>query len=59
MIEKKTNLELDREHGGKPLDRESFVCLLGHFATLLTGPIFNCKILGLRVSVDANSACFL
>ena len=51
VAEKNTNLELNGEHRGKPLDRESFVRLLRDLPTLLTGPVFNREILRLRKSV--------
>ena len=47
-IGRNANLELDGQYRGKPLDRESFVGLLRDLATFLTGPVFDCNVLGLR-----------
>jgi hypothetical protein len=50
--EEHPNLELDRQHRWKSLDRESFVGLLRDLAAFLTGPILDRDVLRLRESVS-------
>ena len=50
--EEHPNLELDRQHRWKPLDRKPFVGLLRDLAAFLTGPILDRDVLRLRESVS-------